>query len=145
MASAIAGRKDVRRFVGLSFVHDQVISDTDVPIVFGAGQFATARRARVAGQTLNRLDHAVVDIGGKAAQGFFRRAFQEDAIHGLLAAMRGEVIFQRTVLLRLGARPFEPSEIGGIFGAFEEFLVVLDWQNDGNEFAATGHDFRFKH
>jgi hypothetical protein len=108
------------------------------------GEFATVGRTRVAGQTLNCRGHAVVDISSQSAERFFRRAFQEDAIHGLLTAARGEVIFERTVMLRLGARTLEPGEIASVFRAFQQFLVVLDGENDGNQFAAARHHFRFK-
>lgn len=124
-------------------IHHPVVANPNPPIVSRTSQFAAAGRTRVAGQTLNRGDQPVVDIGRETAERFFRRAFQEDTIHGLCAAAFGKVIFQRSVMLRFGARPLEPGKIGSIFRALQQFLVVLDGQNDGNEFAPTSHHFRF--
>jgi len=44
------------------FVNHPVVSDADAPIVFASHQLAAAGRARVACQSLNRCDNAVVKL-----------------------------------------------------------------------------------
>src|SRR2546426_11475878 len=52
-----------------NFVDDPVVADADAPVVRRPNQFTTTRRSRIAGQTLNRFDDAIVDIGREPRAG----------------------------------------------------------------------------
>jgi len=49
------------------FVHDAVIAHANPPIVLCPGELAASRRAGILRQRANRLDHPLMDGGGKPA------------------------------------------------------------------------------
>ena len=49
------------------FIHDAVIARPNPLVVLGPGELAAAGRAGISRQSANRLDHPVMDVGGKSA------------------------------------------------------------------------------
>jgi len=67
-----------------NFVNHAVVTHTNAPVMFAAGQFAAAGRARVVCERLNGRDDAVVNLGSEPREVFLGGAFKQDAIHGHL-------------------------------------------------------------
>ena len=60
-----------------------------------------------------------------------------------LAFAFGEIISQRTIVLRLLAGAFEPRHVISVLYALQEFFIVLDGDDDGDGLAFARDDFRF--
>jgi hypothetical protein len=67
-----------------NFVNNAVVAHADAPVVFASGQLAATGRARVRRKRLNRLDYAVVNLGGETGEVFLSSAFKQEVIHGYL-------------------------------------------------------------
>lgn len=65
-------------------VDHTLVAGADAIVVFAARQFATARRAWVGCQRLDRRDDVVVSLGRKSGEFLFHAALKQDAIHGHL-------------------------------------------------------------
>ena len=64
------------------FLNHAIIAHADAPVVFCPGKFPAAGRSRVVSQGFDGFDDPVVNVVRQPAKVFFRRAFEEDFIHG---------------------------------------------------------------
>src|SRR6266404_2398875 len=59
------------------------------------------------------------------------------------AVALGKILFERAIVLLLAAGTLKPGNVLRIFCSLQQFLVILDWNNNGDGLAVPSNDFRF--
>jgi len=126
-----------------NLVNHPVITHAYAPVLFATNQLAAPGRAWVGCQRLNGCEDAVANTGREPPKVLFRRAFKQDAIYASLAVDLRQILFKRTILKRLAAGALEPGHILRILRAFQQFLVILDREDDRHRLAFARDNLRF--